>query len=799
MLLLDALVAQLRLQARHSESEAPPVAVLWTDEEFDWLPLIQQMQTVLPELYCLGKYEPGARTGPAIWLRCVVDRTIPEGSPPAEVIPILYLPGVRRQELRAGHSCRLDWQPLIELQFRGVLWHQKNGRDWTVESFLAIEPLGLEIRSNDPSTREALRTALSVLATHPIEGFRGKVLDADDFYELTSPDPKRELLLWLNNPESLRQKKTSERKSFVQQCIQKFHFDPEKDSPLEAAERLLQGDAEWEGIWQRFIESPPLYSGFLRWLQQADANLDHRSTSGTRRPGSKRTAASQGPVSLFYRPDRSPAANEQAERDLLQELEAAANLSHTEAVTRIFELDKQHAPRRDSVWSRLGQAPLANALALLAELAQRSTRPLTGTRIEDMVAAYQAEGWRCDRAAMQAMASVGIKAHARVVRKVVCALYAPWLDQAARTWQNLLAKNGDWAKLVKLTHPVQPPQENTCIVFADGLRMDVGRSLQVQLEARGARVEFAHRLAPIPSVTPTAKPAASPLTGLMKGIDSGAGFCPSWKSSGQLVTAPRFREDLRANGIQVFDHNDPSAPSSSGGGWTESGNIDKFGHEQQADLASLLESEVEKLAQFVWELFELGWHRIRIVTDHGWLLLPGGLPKIELPASTVETKWTRCAEVKGASEVSVPVHPWHWNELVRIASPPGIGSFRASTEYSHGGLSPQEMVVPDMLISRGMEAVNATIVQIHWRGMRCKIRVKTNDPRLRVDVRLNANRAETSLAISKEVGTTGEVSLAVRDELEGHPIDVGHSVTVVVIDSEGRILAKQNTNVGEEE
>jgi hypothetical protein len=48
----------------------------------------------------------------------------------------------------------------------------------------------------------------------------------------------------------------------------------------------------------------------------------------------------------------------------------------------------------------------------------------------------------------------------------------------------------------------------------------------------------------------------------------------------------------------------------------------------------------------VEELIQAGWRRFRIVTDHGWLLLPGGLPKTELPMHQVETRWGRSAILK---------------------------------------------------------------------------------------------------------------------------------------------------------
>ena len=34
------------------------------------------------------------------------------------------------------------------------------------------------------------------------------------------------------------------------------------------------------------------------------------------------------------------------------------------------------------------------------------------------------------------------------------------------------------------------------------------------------------------------------------------------------------------------------------------------------------------------------------MTDHGWLLLPGGLPKTQLNEGLTETRWGRCALIK---------------------------------------------------------------------------------------------------------------------------------------------------------
>ena len=171
--------------------------------------------------------------------------------------------------------------------------------------------------------------------------------------------------------------------------------------------------------------------------------------------------------------------------------------------------------------------------------------------------------------------------------------------------------------------------------------------------------------------------------------------------------------------------------------------------------------------------------------------MPEGLPKVELPAYFAATKWSRCAVVKG--DPSVPSYSWQWNPQVRIASPPGIGSFRAGEKYAHGGVSLQECVVPEIVVEQGIEAVRASIVSIEWRGMRCKVKVDTNDPKLRVDLRTNWKQASSSLVASvKEVGSSGEVSLVVSDDKYE-----GAAAVVVLMDLAGGVLTQKTTSVGE--
>jgi len=172
------------------EVQVAPACILWSDRDCQWEAIIPRMQIELPELFVLGEYDIEKRTGPAIWLRCVLAGKISIASETpvenevkekqaryrvAENIPIFYLPGVSRQDLRAVESCPDPLKPLAELQYRGVIWSQINGKDWTILSFLKFDQggLGLDV-AQDNNAKNAMQLALYCLLDEEISLLKGK-------------------------------------------------------------------------------------------------------------------------------------------------------------------------------------------------------------------------------------------------------------------------------------------------------------------------------------------------------------------------------------------------------------------------------------------------------------------------------------------------------------------------------------------------------------------------------------------------------------------------------------------------
>jgi len=766
--MLEALLASLENALRSPDGVAEPAAILWTDVDGQWRSLLPTLRTALPQLYSLGPYDPATRMGPVIWLKCIVDRTLPDASPPEGVVPVLYLPDVDRQALRAVGECPASLTPLVELQFRGTVWHHRNGRDWTVDAFLMSEDgLNLDV-AVDATTRDAMLRALPLLAAEPLTALRGRRLEADDFDRLTIGDPIRDLLSWMSTPEEFRGRSDAARwETFRKVCAREYDFDPEQDGEQKAGEMLLDGGGKWDVVWQRFCEAPKVYRGISSLLRRPVKNLLVESA-------------------------RRPAANAEKEESLRIALAAIAELPHHEACQRVLALENEHQERRKWVWAELGESPLAMALEPLARLAARTQAPLGGATLLDVAEAYATDGWRCDRAALDAMSRTTAPGEGGLITSVLRALYEPWLDKSARHFQSLAGHEG--ATLRELAKGVHGEAE-VCVLFTDGLRFDAAGMLQERLEARGCRTRMDYRIAPLPTVTATAKPQASPAYRACTGEVGAENFTPLIGEARRESSASRLREELTHAGVAVLSTEDLRPPSRSvQGGWMEIGQIDPLGHSLGVKLAKHIESEVDAIAERVIDLLEAGWSGVRVVTDHGWLLLPGGLPKVEQPHYLVASRWSRCATVKGGSSTSVPTYGWHWNPLVRIASPPGIGAFSLSHEYSHGGLSAQECVVPELFVQRGVDRAKAEIKSVQWRGMRCRVVVDTNATGARVDIRLNWKQPATSIvAATKDVGKGGEASMAVADDAHE-----GAAAAVVVLDQSGQVLDYKPTTVGEE-
>lgn len=770
--LVDALLAGVRGAARFNRGvQAPPAAILWTDGERQWASAVHALRGLGLPIYELGDYAPDRARGPAIWLKCALAGTVPGLETGAGDLPVVYLGGVSRNDLRAIEHCPRDLQPLAELQYRGVFFSQVNGKDWTVNAFLTSTHggLGLEVSQDQATQQSLLRTvAAGDLLRVKRTSLESRLIDAAWLDSLLAPNPTRDILSWLDQPAKVQAEWAGARwEVFVSRCRKDYDFDPVQDGELVAAEKLAARAGRWTAVWELYADSWASFPAIVGLLDRV-----------TLPP----------PRDLLDDFSGYPAHDVVQEGELRQTLIGIGALAPAPAREAVLRAEKIHGPRRELLWSRMGRAPLAVALGHLAEIATRCGKIPVGSSPHALALEYRGRFWQIDAAACQALAATPSKADLEAVTAALRPTYVHWLREATERFQDVVRAPGG---LNKGAPSVGPAADGTCVIFVDGLRYDVAMMLAERLKAIG-KVSVDARWTSLPSVTASGKAWVSPVADQIAGAPTDLDFQPGLAADGKPLNAYNFRKLLEASGWQVLSAQATGEPA--GRAWTECGDLDHYGHEHGLKLARDLPNQLREVEERIAELAAAGWQRLRIVTDHGWLLVPGGLPKAELAKFEAETRWGRCAVLKATAPGTHLTFGWDWCPEVQIAMAPGISSFVGGAEYAHGGLSLQECLAPVIDIeckkAKGPSA-KIEVTSVTWRGLRCQVEVQPVIAGLSADIRTKAAAAETSIASMPKPMEDGKASLVIPDDTQE-----GSAAVVVILDAQGKVIQKAATTVG---
>jgi hypothetical protein len=116
-------------------------------------------------------------------------------------------------------------------------------------------------------------------------------------------------------------------------------------------------------------------------------------------------------------------------------------------------------------------------------------------------------------------------------------------------------------------------------------------------------------------------------------------------------------------------------------------------------------------------------------------------------------------------------------------------------EYTHGGVSLQEVVTPVLSVVGG-QGTSATpqLVSGKWTGARCRIVLRADVAGLRVDVRTHSTDPNSSLLADKQSRETvgdGKVTVLLEDDA-----DIGKQAEIVLIDAAGQVIDTLSTTIG---
>lgn len=772
MKLIDLLAAEVRASATYNSNvQVAPSVILWTDKLRQWELALPLLQAAMPELIVLGDYIPEKKMGPAIWIKCVVEHALPEVVLPADRVPIVYLPGIERRDLRAISDCPDALKPLAELQYRGCWWiYNNSGRDWTVNAFLVSSNggVGLDVAKDEKAQQAMLRVLPEILESER-DDLANKRLEVPDFNKLVSNDPVRDLLSWMNDSSGCRERWESQRwQALVGICETEYHFNPEQDGELIAAELLCQRQGIWDSIWQRYIESCHHYPHLPQLMLKVQPDL---AASG-----------------VSY-----PLINAREEQQLEHELGQLLTQDASQARQALQALEKQHAERRTWIWFELGFAPLAGVLKHLSQVATVTAQAFSGADPDEMAVLYREQYWQADDQALKSLAYSLPTSQQILVQRILTIIYMPWLDQVTRNFQGLVKAKG-----YPGSNQVNEATGNYAVggevvFFVDGLRYDIAQRLYLSVQSL-AEASLTSSWAALPSVTATAKAAVTPVHDRLTGRTTDRDFEPSLVDDDVDFSAYYLKKFLQEKGWLYLEEGDSGDPARNA--WVQSGDIDKEGHVKGLKLAARIDALLAEVVERVEELLAAGWRKIRIVTDHGWILTPGPMEKMDLPKYLTETRWSRCALIKDSVNSGYQQVGWYWNSAISVAVAPGACSFKAGQHYDHGGLSLQECLTPVIEIRNNQgggvkPTVCATMSDLRWIGLACKIQAETTGEGIMAVLRTHPANSDSEITKRKPL-KDGKCNLMVDDQYEGI------SAVLVLLDDQGNVLAKKATLVGGE-
>jgi hypothetical protein len=764
----DKVVHALKQAGNHNSNVmVKPEVILWPDPENQWCDVMEVLQESIPHLLIYGRYEPSKKQGPAIWLKCMIAKVLPEANWDEDAIPIIYLPGVAKSDLRNVENAVFNFQPLLEYQYTGTLFIQENGREWSILAFVEnpINGLGIKL-AKDNATKEALKKTLPSIFQDREVLANKTIIDADYLNNQLFPDIIPTILKWMCKGDVfLNTMDSGKREVFTNLCRSQYDFEPDFRNIIAIAEKFGAQKNAWKYVWQMYANAPKRYPEMEDLLRSA-----------------KPSDLGSG---IFALPQESwPQVNEEKEDALRQSLVEAAKLDVHKALDELHKLEEEHCPRRKWVWFEIGKSPLTDSLQYMVQMATAASESFSFTSIDALKKYYETSGYKADQYMRKSLAVVKSAKDKAIVISLIQLLYKPWLEKITNKFQALVKTDSSI-----FTSQSAADEKEAFVLFVDAFRFELAEAFMDRISQVNRTISLKAVWSAIPSVTPTAKPHVSPIATAISTHSNINEFRPQLNNSKDLKTNI-FREALTEKHFKYVTHaNDIRAE---GNYWQEIGDIDTKGHQEQSDIVKRIDELFDQVQEAINVAFEKGIKRIKIVTDHGWLLLPGGLPKTELNTHLAETRWGRCAIIKEGAHTDLLHLPWRWNPDVFIAYAPGISFFKKNEEYAHGGISIHECLVPILTIEQTNTPVSSAIIrEVKWVNLKCNVVTENASDLFTIDIRTRYNDEKTSIVVStRKTVKENKGVLMVNDDAEAK------SATVVLLDEHGKIIDRKPTTVG---
>jgi hypothetical protein len=303
--------------------------------------------------------------------------------------------------------------------------------------------------------------------------------------------------------------------------------------------------------------------------------------------------------------------------------------------------------------------------------------------------------------------------------------YEQWLDATLAAYTSAVETSGfDTGPFARqgdiYTKWVRDAAGPVAYVWVDALRLELGSDLCHGLRADGQAAELHVAVAAAPTITPVGMANLTPGAGTGLSLTLDGGDLAIQVDGAKIATvADRVARLRAARGGKILDR---TLDAVAGQGEKElkralgdadlllvrSQELDSAGESGMLNAAwSQFNAVLEMLRNLVARLGQAGVRRIVITADHGFVTLSRGLGPdraIDPPRGGTGDLHRRGWVGKGASTtpstLRVPLASTGVPSDLDLIVPRGLAVFRAggSKQFFHGGLSPQELLIPVIVI-----------------------------------------------------------------------------------------------------
>ncbi len=762
--LLDLLAQDLVEWMDQAPDDVPRRVLLWLDPESQFSRLVAHLEPALQERGAsLMRYNPEAGSGQfAIKLALLRLESEEEGR------AVVYLPGFSRQALEPdpdGGTPGL-WA-LYEYRFKGCVWGL--GEKWEPGAVPDIPTLLGWLRSHgiifaDHKTAQALSTggSESLLARyaerqcHVSLGIWPRPVRYSDVEEALAGNPRDTLRRLLAAPNN-EVKQWDDRVLVLERITAEYGLAPPEGEPTpEALADAFAIQIALTEAWDAF--GRPSDFPFLSRLPKKTEHRDRlvqflRDEIVPHTELCPRFLKRLGRLAAQYNLERcvtgrsaQPAGPPRLARTrwqrFLERFDQAAEKNWKEAAAMLLAEREALNDPSSVPWDKTEVGTRWWLLRDLASLVEQSHQAISEAQSSktcaDLVTAYTNRWWQLDWLHLRIRAACSKETGLEKVRWVTDLAYFDYVAQINQLFTDLVEREGIWPP--EGTTGVESLRESLwragrgrrAVIMADALRWDLGKRIKEKL---GEECVLECFMATLPTKTPFGMATLLPLDAQQVTVDFTASGGPDIRqgTGGNLAEREGRKRCLESavcgkNGRARVHFVDlgallqgstvPNVPLVV----VFDNTIDEQGEKGTEQLPTLAEQLVANLQRAIERLHAAGIGVVHVVTDHGFLLLPGdaidALGRPEVPVTCVYAREERWAALKPDAppadvfRMVLSLAPEHI-----LGFPRGIRTLTKASPYLHGGISLQECVITHL-----------------------ESRMGAPQARLRVDVRVTSSR-----------------------------------------------------------